>query len=142
MHTVMEIIRVIIVSMPGTSQRMLQNNIQLHASMKVVDVAHGSLSAVNLVDVHNPDLLVIDSSIPIDETLALIQNVKRENPGIQSVVLADTTRQRRKLAQAGADYTISSYNFPNQIGDIINQFQNHPSRAINSDWATGNSDPI
>ena len=129
----------IIVSMPGTSQRMLQNNLQLHASMQVVDVAHGSLSAVNLVDIHNPDLLLIDSSIPFDETVALIESVRPERPGIQSAVLADTSRVRRRLALAGADYTLSTYNLTSQLGDIIDHFQHNPSSTSTRGW-TDNSD--
>ena len=117
----MKKLRVMVVSHPGTWQRVLQKNIEAHSYVKVVEVASGSLSAVQLAKENSPDLMVIDSSIPFDDLIALVQNVKRENPGTRSIVVTDTTQQRRRIIQSGADYTISSFNFESQIGEILNQ---------------------
>ena len=119
----MKKLRVMIVSHPGTWQRVLQKNLEAYPFVKVVDVVTGSLSASQLAKENSPSLIVIDSSIPIDDAITLVQIVKRENTNTNSVVITDTTQQRRKVIRAGADYTISSFNYESQIGEILNQLK-------------------
>lgn len=114
-------IRVLIVAHPGTWQRVLQMNIEAYPFVKVVDVASGSLSAAQLANQHRPNLMLIDSSIPFDDGLALIQIIKRELPETQSIVITDTTQQRRRITRAGADYALSSFDFDSQLNEILNQ---------------------
>lgn len=110
-----------IVSLPGSWQRVLQNNIEAHASVKVTGVVSGSLSAMQHASQYQPDLVLVDSSIPFDDAVVLIRKLKTENPKTLSIAITDTTQQRRKLIQVGADYTLSSYNFETQIGEVLNQ---------------------
>jgi len=113
--------RIMIVSLPGSWQRVLQNNIEAHASVKVTGVVSGSLSAMQHASQYQPDLVLVDSSIPFDDAVVLIRKLKTENPKTLSIAITDTTQQRRKLIQVGADYTLSSYNFETQIGEVLNQ---------------------
>lgn len=117
----MKNMRIMIVSLPGSWQRVLQNNIEAHASVKVTGVVSGSLSAMQHASQYQPDLVLVDSSIPFDDAVVLIRKLKTENPKTLSIAITDTTQQRRKLIQVGADYTLSSYNFETQIGDVLNQ---------------------
>ena len=96
-------------------------SIESYSFVKVVNVATGSLSASQLANEHHPDLIVIDSSVPFDDMLALIRKVKAENHGMRSLVITDTTQQKRRVIQAGADYTISAYDFESRIGELLNQ---------------------
>ena len=59
----MKKLRLLIVSHPGTWQRVLQMNIEAYPFVKVVEVVSGSLSASQLVSQHQIDLVLIDSSI-------------------------------------------------------------------------------
>jgi len=120
---IMKNIRAIIVSMPGTLQRMLQKSIEANPSVEVTGIVHGGLSALQLVEQSDPDLLLIDYSIPIDEAVAIVRNVKQKNPEIVSIVITDTSHQRRKVTEAGADYALSSFNFEPQLQDILNKFE-------------------
>jgi len=113
-------LHVIIVAMPGTWQKMLKSYTEAYPSVGAVELANGSLSAVQLAEVHPPDMLLIDSSIPTDETVALIKNVKQANPATCSVVLTDTSRQGRRITLAGADYTLPTYSLVSRIGEILN----------------------
>lgn len=122
----------IIVALSGTWQKMIQRYLGGHHSVNVVGIAQGSLSAVQLANEHHPDLMLIDSSIPFDDVIALVRNVKVENPETRSIVITDTTQQRRKITQAGADYTLSSYNFETQIGEILNQVRGTLAEATKS----------
>lgn len=114
-------LNVLVLSPPGAWQRILQMSIEAYSFVKVVNVATGSLSASQLANEHRPDLIVIDSSVPFDDMLVLIRKVQDENHGIKSLVITDTTQQKRKVIQAGADFTISGYDFESRIGELLNQ---------------------
>jgi DNA-binding NarL/FixJ family response regulator len=120
----MKNLSVMIVSHPGTWQRVLQKHMESYPFVQVVSVAGGSLSAFQFAMKQSPDLVIIDSSLPFDDLTALVQNLKLENPAIRSVVIADTTQQRRSIIRSGADYTIASFNFEDRLGEIIHQLTN------------------
>ena len=128
----MKNLQVIIVAMPGTWQKVLQKNLEAHPSVDRVDVAHGSLSAMQMAGEHKPDLLLIDSGIPTDETIALLNNIKLTSSETRSVVLTDTSRQGRRITLAGADFTLPSYNFTTRIGDILNGLEAKFPDALDS----------
>jgi len=115
----MKKLHVIIVAIPGTWQKLLQNKIEEHPFVERVEVVHGSLSAMQMAEENQPDLVVIDSGIPIDETVALLKNIKLANSTTRSIVLTDTSRQGHRINLAGADYTLPSYMFTSKIGDIL-----------------------
>ena len=117
----MKKLRAMIVSHPGTWQRVLKKNIEAHSCVEVVDSVSGSLSASQLAGRHQPDLVLIDSSIPFDDAVVLIRNLKLENPKTLILAIADTTQQRRRMSRSGADYTVSSGNYESQISEILDQ---------------------
>jgi len=137
----MKKLRTIIVSLPGTWQRVLQKSIESYSFMEIVEVISGSLTASQLVKQHQPNLLLIDSSIPFDDAIALVRDVKKENPKTLLIVITDTTQQRRKVTQAGADYTLSTFNFESQIDKIIHQTRETLSGLQDSTETSLNNDP-
>jgi DNA-binding NarL/FixJ family response regulator len=135
-------LNVLVLSPPGAWQRILQMSIESYSFVKVVNVASGSLSASQLANEHHPDLIVIDSAVPFDDMLVLIQTVKDENHGTKSLVITDTTQQKRKAIQAGADFTISAYDIESRIGELLNQIRNSlPPEKENMDSAV-ETDPV
>jgi DNA-binding NarL/FixJ family response regulator len=114
---------ILVVSPPGAWQRLLQVSFEYYSFVEVVNVVTGSLSASQLANEHRPDLIVIDSSVPFDDMLVLIQKVKNENHGIKTLVITDTTQQKRKVLQAGADFNVSAYDFESHIGELLNQIR-------------------
>lgn len=121
LHTNSTNLRVIVTSLPGTWQRILVNNVESHCSVDVVAVAHGSLMTVQLAREHQPDVLLIDSSIPADEAIVLVQNLKPKHPETALVVITNSSHQRHLFAQAGADYVLPAYSFETRIHDILNE---------------------
>ncbi len=115
----MQKLHALIVSLPGVWQRMLKHNIEAYSFIHVDNVASGGLSALQLMGKRTPNLLVIDSSIPLDDANFLVQKVKESNPDIQIIILADTTSQRMKILRSGADFAVSSYNYEEEIGEIL-----------------------
>lgn len=120
--TIMQILHAIIVSLPGTWQRMLQHNIESYSIVEVDNIAGGGLSALQLIKKRIPDLLLIDSSIPVDDANALVERVKNNYPNVQIIVLTDTSYQRKNALRYGADFAISSCNYEEEISEIINNF--------------------
>lgn len=117
----MKKLRVMIVSLPGTWQRVLQKNIESYPFVEVVGAVSGSLSAAQFASQHTPELVLIDSSIPFDEAVVLIRKLKTENPNTMTIAITDTTQQRRKMSQSGADYTVTSGHYESQIREILDQ---------------------
>ena len=136
----MKKISTLIVSLPGTWQRVLQKNLASYPYVKVVESVNGSLSASQLTRQHQPDLILIDSSIPLDDVIALIRIVKLESPKTRSIVIADTTQQSRQIIEAGADYTLSSYHFEAQIREIFTQLKGSLLDVAESSTASSNLD--
>jgi len=116
-------LRVIIVSLPGTWQRVLQNNLEAYSFVDVIDTVGGTLSASRLAIRHQPDVVLIDSSIPGDDAVVLIQTLKKDNSKTLSVVITDTTKQQGKMSRSGADYAILSMNYETQMDEILNKLK-------------------
>jgi DNA-binding NarL/FixJ family response regulator len=136
----MKTFHTIIVALPGSWQKMIQRNLEVYPSVKVVGIAQGSLSAVQLAKEHHPDLMLIDSSIPFEDALALVQKFKKEKPETQSIVITDTTQQRRRITRAGADYTLPSFDFDSRLGEILEQINGTNVNIPDSSMANINED--
>jgi DNA-binding NarL/FixJ family response regulator len=111
-------IRVLLVSLPGMMQNVLRDTFTRRADVNVVGVASGGLSAVSMIQKMQPELVVIDSSLPDAEMSELIHWLKKGNQHIRSLALVETTQQLTTAASTGADLTIRSYTLPDNL-DIV-----------------------
>lgn len=111
--------RVLIVSLPGMMQNFLTDTFTSRADVLVVGVASGGLSATNLIQQKQPDLVVIDSNLPALEKNALLEWLKQEQQQTTSLVLVETTQQLNQAASAGADFTLRSYSLPGSLDSIL-----------------------
>lgn len=121
-------IRVLIVSLPGIMQNMLRETFKNRLDVDVVGVASGGLSAVSMIQQKEPDLVVIDSSLPDVETHALVLWLKEETQQITSLVLVETTNQSKKAASAGADMILHSYSLPEGLDRVFGNMRTKPSK--------------
>jgi chemotaxis response regulator CheB len=138
---ILKTIDVIIASRPGTWQNFLINELSSYPVVQIVGVTTGSLTALKISKQHQPGVLLIDSSIPIEEAIAILESIELENPGILTIAIADTHQQQRKLTQAGADHVVSTFEFKSKIQGIFNQFNEKlpdTSASINEDLAAKN----
>ena len=122
---------------------MLREILAAYSFVDKIDVVSGSIAALNLANQIQPDVMLIDASITFDEASVLVLNLKKQSPRTQLVVITDTTQQRRRIAQAGADYALLSFNFESQISEIIHQVmvrlsdgQDHPETTFKMDPGT------
>jgi len=112
-------ISVLVVSLPGFMQNMLREILNDRLDMDVVGVASGGLSAVSMIQQKPPDLVVIDSNIPVSETRALISWMKEEFQYICSLALVENTQQLKEASRAGADMTLRSYSLPESLDRVL-----------------------
>jgi len=116
---IMPKLHVMIVSLPGIWQKMLQNNIESYPFVEVDHVASGGLSAIQRIKKQPPNLIVIDSSIPVDDSKVLIQRLREENPKIKIIILTDTAYQQKIMLRNGVDYVVSTCNYEAEIAEIL-----------------------
>jgi len=93
----------IIVSRPGVIRQALRATLALLPQIDIAGAAGGGLSALHLVCQNRPGLLIIDSGLPDDETLALLRQIKQEQPHVRCLVVAETSRQQAAVLALGAD---------------------------------------
>ena len=134
-------LRVMLVSHPGTWQKMLKKKIESHQHVGEIEVVSGSLSASQLVKDAQSDLILIDSSIPFDDALVLVHIVNLENPGIRSMIITDTTKQRRRVLQVGVDFVASSFNVETQIEKVLDQLSENLQNGMENPTRKFNADP-
>ena len=111
--------RVLIVSLPGIMQNLLRETFAGRADLEMVGVASGGLSAVGMIRMEQPDLVVIDSNLPEAEMKELILWLKKGDQRISSLALVETTQQLNKAATAGADIILRSYSLPGSLDSVI-----------------------
>lgn len=92
----------IIVSRPGAVRESLRAVLSSFSQLEVIGAVGGGLSALNKIREQRPSLLVIDGNLAEDEVLALLAQVRQEQPQVRCVVLVETSRQRGKALSAGA----------------------------------------
>ena len=71
--------------------------------VRVVGMAAGCLSALQMVRDSGADLVVLDANLPIEDVLMFLQQLKNEGLPTQSLVLATTRSHARRAVTAGAD---------------------------------------
>jgi DNA-binding NarL/FixJ family response regulator len=59
-----------------------------------------------LVRDRQPDLVVIDSNLPIDDVRVFLEHIQQEGLPIRSLVLGATNRQVQRALAAGADVAL------------------------------------
>ena len=115
--------------------------IESHQHVGEVKVVSGSLSASQLLKETQSDLILIDSSIPFDEAIVLVQEINQDNPGTRSMIITDTTQQRRKVLQVGVDYVASSFNVETQIERVLDQLSEDMQDFVDNPGKNSQMDP-
>ncbi len=102
-------------------QNVLKETFTGRTDVDLVGIASGGLSAVSLIQQHQPDLVIIDSSLPETESGSLILWLKKETQNVRSLVLVETTQQLKDADLAGADFTLRSYTLTDSLNSILRQ---------------------
>lgn len=116
-------INVLVVSLPGLMQNMLCETLDNKIGVDVIGVASGGLSAVSMIQKHQPDLVVIDSNLPVTEAKALILWMREEFQHVLSIILVETTQQLKQASSIGADFSLRSYSFSENLDGLLERLR-------------------
>lgn len=124
MAIVTEKTRVILVSLPGMLQRVLEDTLASQSGIEVMGVASGGLSAIEMLRVRQPKVLLVDTNIPLTEAIILIEMVKERYPTVKCVALVEISQDQQLLLNAGADNVLPAYQAPEQLLGILHSEKN------------------
>lgn len=124
------IIDLLIVSLPGVSQQVLKSTFTSRMDIHIVGVASGGLSAVRVMDKHQPNMVVIDSNMPETETSELIRTIKNRYSHTCALVLAETTQQLNLAVKLGADFALRAYELPSRLDGLLVMLSNSKIKSI------------
>lgn len=93
---------VVLVSHPGILHNILLSMLESLPCVKVLEAA-GALSAYGLLQEVPVDSVIIDTSLPHLEKVALLRRIKQEFPAIRCIGLTTTAKNHPALREAGAD---------------------------------------
>jgi DNA-binding NarL/FixJ family response regulator len=115
-----EKVATIIVSRPGIIRQALRTMLALLPQIEITAAFDGGLSVLESACQHRPALLVIDLSLPEDEIMALLRQIKQEQPLVHCLVVAETTRQQAAVLAQGADAVILRSDPSERLVDALN----------------------
>lgn len=93
---------VILVSSPGVLHDSLQSMLRSLPEVEVIGSASGGLSASELLQKQDVNLVVIDANLPDEEVLMLLSLIKSNYQDVRSIVLTTTASQKTEFLSAGA----------------------------------------
>lgn len=72
-----------------------------------------------------PDIVLLDLTLPVNESIEFLKKIKKENPGMSVIVLSDAVDERteEQCKLAGADYFFDRYNEFEKIPGAIKEIR-------------------
>jgi DNA-binding NarL/FixJ family response regulator len=98
---------VVLVLETNVHQTSLRAMLDSTAMLKVVGIARGSLSALEMVKKLHPEFVLIAANLPETEIVTFLRAVQEEAPKTRVVVLRKIPWQRASLLDAGASAVLS-----------------------------------
>ena len=113
------IMSTVIVSASAIMEASIRSIFGSLSAVQIIGSAAGCLSALQLVRELEPELLVIDSNLPGQDTKVLLQKIKQEGLGTRSIVLTGTREQERRAFAAGADSVFPRHGSNDQLNAMV-----------------------
>ena len=104
MNTMVRVRRVLLVDDVRDLRTLLRMALEGEGSFEVVAEAENGLEAIEQAALHQPDLVVLDLSMPVLDGLEALPRILQSAPGARVVVLSgfDGSRMRAPALAAGA----------------------------------------
>lgn len=112
-----------IVSLPGVSQRLLEKSFCCREDVRLVGIAEGGLSALKAAKDLHPEVVVIDSNLPVEETAALVREIRAIDARPSTVVLVENSSQFARAWQAGPDIVMRGYELELRLDALLQELR-------------------
>ena len=113
----------VLVATPGFAEQSLRAILESLPPLEVVGTAAGCLSALQILQDLQADLVVVDANLPPEDVRELLRQLRRKGLGTRSIVLAATTGQVRYALAAGADAALRRDASIGQLSAVVDRFQ-------------------
>jgi DNA-binding NarL/FixJ family response regulator len=111
----------LIVARSRAMQEALTTILASVSQIEIVGVAENSLTALEMMRLHQPLLVIVDDDLPNGETsLAFINELRKNWSTTRILILADGTQQKQILMDNGADAVLLRGVPTEQITETIN----------------------
>lgn len=124
--------RVLLVSLPGIVAQATRAVIASLGDVTLVGCATGALTATQMLPELQPDLLLIDATLPDEEVAALLQWARAHLPAVHCVVMTLTTHQRDQALAWGAHAAIQRSSLASQLDATLHQLSQPTIPPANS----------
>ena len=116
-------IKILIVEDESLELEYLSHIINKHNNMKVVGTCNNGLDAVKLTKQFNPDLVIMDISMPLKNGIEAGKSIKRYNPDIK--IILNSAYSEFQYAKQAIKYGFNDYLLkPTDESKIINTIEN------------------
>ena len=95
-------IRLLIVDDRPRSREGLRALLETNANIRVVAEATNGQEAIQLVDEHHPDLVLMDAHMPVMDGIEALRQIKAHDPHVHVIVLTMYPAYRAHAMEAGA----------------------------------------
>lgn len=122
-QTELQRVPMVLVSRPGIRREALRAVLATVPWLEIGGTAGDGLTAINLVRVHQPSLLVVDSNLLEEEILALVKQVKEARSHIRCLVFTDTASQQQRMLAGGADAALVRDGAPRHLNQTLERLR-------------------
>jgi DNA-binding NarL/FixJ family response regulator len=88
-------------------------------NVELLETARGSLTAAQVVRESQPHIIIIDDSLPIEESLLIITGIKQEGIRVYCILMVSTTQMKENGYLAGADAVIFRTGSAHQLEQAV-----------------------
>ena len=96
----------LIVARPGPLRNSLQALMTTMPQIEIVAEADAPSALLRMGDRIQPDIVLIDASLPEHEVWAALQQIQSEWSQTHTIVLAEDSKQQKQALEAGADVAL------------------------------------
>ena len=96
----------LIVARPGPLRNSLQALMTTMPQIEIVAEADAPSALLRMGDRIQPDIVLLDASLPEQEVWAALQQIQSEWSRTHTIVLAEDSKQQQRAMEAGADVAL------------------------------------
>lgn len=93
----------LIVAKPGSLRDSMRALLTTLPRIKIVDETENTLTALDLVSYHRPDLVLIDSNFPEEDVWMLLWQIRKRSPRTRRLILANTVQEKQEIEAPSAE---------------------------------------
>jgi DNA-binding NarL/FixJ family response regulator len=121
-------ISTLIVAKPGLMRNSLLAFLRATPGVDVVALVDSTAGGLHLARLLRPEVVVVDTDLAEDGVLAMVQQLRTEQPRLRSIVLVENLLQQQQSLQAGAKHALVKGFLDERLREAVWDWQSEGSR--------------